>query len=125
MPDGIATYQWRGQTFTGDGQRRRLPRGQRRPFRGQRVWRASPAGPLPRLQSGLLTGNLYAAGARSFSIRDADGNVVYDSGSILDREAHARGIYDDGRSRDKGVEPEGVTLLESAGAPTPSSGWSG
>ena len=59
-----------------------------------------------------LSGNLYAAGARSFSIRRADGELVYDSGSILDREAHARLIYDDGRSRDKGVEPEGVAILQ-------------
>jgi hypothetical protein len=29
--------------------------------------------------------------------------------------AHSRGIYDDGRSRDKGVEPEGVALLEIRG----------
>jgi hypothetical protein len=58
------------------------------------------------------TGNLYSAGARSFSIRDAEGNLVYDSGSILDKEAHARGIYDDARSRDKGVEPEGVEIME-------------
>ena len=56
--------------------------------------------------------DLYAAGARSFSIRDESGNIVYDSGDILDKEANALGIYDDGRSRDKGVEPEGVTLLK-------------
>ncbi|MEY3252092.1 MAG: hypothetical protein RL227_1065, partial [Pseudomonadota bacterium] len=37
--------------------------------------------------------------------------LVYDSGSILDRAAAAAGLYDDGRSRDKGVEPEGVALL--------------
>ena len=61
------------------------------------------------------SGSLFTAGARSFSIRDADGTLVYDSASILDREAHARGIYDDGRSRDKGVEPEGVKLLEAKG----------
>ena len=30
-------------------------------------------------------------------------------------EAHERGVYDDGRSRDKGVEPEGVALLDIAG----------
>jgi hypothetical protein len=40
---------------------------------------------------------------------------VYDSGDILDKEAHKRNIYDDGRSRDKGVEPEGVALLDIAG----------
>jgi len=60
-------------------------------------------------------GDLYAAGARSFSIRDEDGTLVYDSGEILDAEAIALGIYDDGRSRDKGVEPEGVELLSIAG----------
>ena len=58
---------------------------------------------------------LYAAGARSFSIRDDAGNLVYDSGAILDKKAAERGIYDDGRSRDKGVEPEGVSLQEIAG----------
>jgi hypothetical protein len=31
---------------------------------------------------------------------------------MLDAEAIARGIYDDKRSDDKGVEPEGVTLLK-------------
>jgi len=40
---------------------------------------------------------------------------VYDSGSLLDTMAFAKGVYDDGRSRDKGVEPEGVTLLEIGG----------
>ena len=49
------------------------------------------------------------------SIREVDGEVVYDSGSILDTEAHSLGIYDDGRSRDKGVEPEGVALLQIRG----------
>jgi PEP-CTERM motif len=60
-------------------------------------------------------GDLYAAGARSFSIRDADGNLVYDSGNVLDVEADKLGIYADGRSRDKGVEPEGVELMEIGG----------
>lgn len=59
--------------------------------------------------------NLFAAGARSFSIRDEDGNLVYDSGDILDKKAAELGIYDDGRSRDKGVEPEGVALLDIGG----------
>jgi len=60
-------------------------------------------------------GNLYAAGARSMSIRAVDGTLVYDSGRILDTEAASRGVYDDGRSRDKGVEPEGVALLDIGG----------
>jgi DNA-binding beta-propeller fold protein YncE len=54
--------------------------------------------------------NLVSMGGRSFSIRDTDGTIVYDSGNILEAEAIARGIYDDGRSDDKGVEPEGVAL---------------
>ena len=57
-------------------------------------------------------GNLVTFGARSFSIRDEDGNLVFDSGNQLDDEAIKRGIYDDARSDDKGVEPEGVTVLE-------------
>lgn len=56
--------------------------------------------------------NLVAFGARSFSIRTEDGTIVYDSGNILDSEAIAKGIYADGRSDNKGVEPEGITLME-------------
>ena len=82
------------------------------------VRRISAAAPLDRLRISnrdSSPGNLYAAGARSFSIRDDEGTIVYDSGSILDTEAHKRGVYDDGRSRDKGVEPEGVALMDIAG----------
>jgi DNA-binding beta-propeller fold protein YncE len=115
MPDGVAAYQFHDNTYVvlaneGD-------------FREDNVDRAAAStlgalAPLNRLRVSSVessAGNLFAAGARSFSIRDADGNIVYDSGSILDREAHARGIYDDGRSRDKGVEPEGVALLDIGG----------
>ena len=73
------------------------------------------ANPLDRLRVSATdssSGNLFAAGARSFSIWDDNGVLVYDSGSLLDKMAFAKGIYDDGRSRDKGVEPEGLTLLE-------------
>jgi len=55
---------------------------------------------------------IVAMGGRSFSIRDADGKLVYDSGKILEEEANSRGVYADGRSDDKGVEPEGVTVYE-------------
>jgi len=78
----------------------------------------SAAAPLDRLRisnKDSSPGNLYSAGARSMSIRAADGTVVYDSGSILDTEANTRAVYDDGRSRDKGVEPEGVALLDIRG----------
>ena len=49
------------------------------------------------------------------SIRAADGSMVYDSGNILEVEANKAGVYDDSRSRDKGVEPEGVALLDIKG----------
>lgn len=59
--------------------------------------------------------DLVGIGARSFSIRDLDGQIVYDSGKLLDDEAIKRGLYADSRSDDKGVEPEGVALAKIGG----------
>jgi hypothetical protein len=54
---------------------------------------------------------LYSFGARSFSIWNGfNGQLIYDSKNNLEEEAIAAGKYDDGRSDDKGVEPEAVTL---------------
>ena len=54
---------------------------------------------------------LYSFGARSFSIWDGlTGQQVYDSGNELEKLIIDAGLYDDGRSDAKGVEPEGVTL---------------
>ena len=116
MPDGVAAYKSRGRTY--------LVLANEGDFREDNADRAAAgstygaAFPLDRLRVSnrdSSLGNLFAAGARSMSIREVDGEVVYDSGSILDTEAHSRGIYDDGRSRDKGVEPEGVALLSIRG----------
>ena len=117
MPDAIASYKWRGKTY--------LVLANEGDFREDNVDRAtagnapfSAANPLDRLRIARppsSPASLFAAGARSMTIREADGTVVYDSGSILDVEANTRGVYDDSRSRDKGVEPEGVALLEIAG----------
>ncbi|EXI64963.1 MAG: hypothetical protein AW08_03586 [Candidatus Accumulibacter adjunctus] len=114
QPDAMATFERGGQTFVvmanegdfreDDGDRSRA---------GSAGLNAAP--PLNELRvsnTDSSAGNLFTAGARSFSIRDANGALIYDSGEILDREAIAAGIYDDGRSRDKGVEPEGVELME-------------
>ena len=52
---------------------------------------------------------LYSLGARSFSVWNGlTGALVWDSGNELEQRAVAAGVYDDGRSDDKGVEPEGV-----------------
>jgi DNA-binding beta-propeller fold protein YncE len=115
MPDGLATFERNGKTFIVMANE-----GDFREDDGDRsaassVGAISPLNNLRISNTDSSTGNLYSAGARSFSIRDAEGNLVYDSGSILDKEAHARGIYDDGRSRDKGVEPEGVEIMEIGG----------
>nr|WP_321464875.1 choice-of-anchor I family protein [uncultured Desulfobulbus sp.] len=60
---------------------------------------------------------LFSYGARSFSIWDADGQLVWDSGDFI--ETYLRDNYpallDDGRSDNKGPEPEGVALLEAYG----------
>lgn len=68
----------------------------------------------------LVYDTLYAYGARSFSIRDADGNLVWDSGDQFEKitaqaypdwfnSGHDETLFDD-RSDNKGPEPEGVAL---------------
>jgi hypothetical protein len=54
---------------------------------------------------------LYSFGARSFSIWNGNtGAQVFDSKNELDVKAQAMGLYDNGRSDDKGSEPEGITI---------------
>jgi hypothetical protein len=54
---------------------------------------------------------LYSLGARSFSVWNGnDGTMVFDSKNELDVKAIAANIYDDARSDDKSVEPEGITV---------------
>ena len=103
MPDAMATYSVGGSTYVvmaneGD-------------FREDNADRVALGGNGVESRLRVTADGRFATGARSFSIRDANGDLVYDSGSILDRAAAAAGLYDDGRSRDKGVEPEGVALL--------------
>jgi len=112
QPDGMVAYSRGGKTFLvmaneGDARWDEQDEARANAFGG--------SGELARLtvsSADSSPGNLMAFGARSFSIRDADGNLVFDSGSELDAQAIARGLYDDARSDNKGVEPEGVALLE-------------
>lgn len=54
---------------------------------------------------------LYSLGARSFSIwNGTNGTLVFDSKNALDKKVVEAGVYDDGRSDDKSVEPEGIAL---------------
>lgn len=122
MPDSMASYESGGRTLivmANEGDYReddadRLTAGTSTP----KTPNVDASGDLIGLRvsnADSKPGDLVIAGARSFSIRDADGKIVFDSGSTLDREAAARGIYDDSRSRDKGVEPEGVELMAIGG----------
>lgn len=62
------------------------------------------------------TRNGPAGGGRTLSVVDLEtGEVVGDTGNQLDEAAHAAGIYPDGRSDNKGSEPEGVVAFEADG----------
>ncbi|MBQ0786122.1 MAG: choice-of-anchor I family protein [Oceanihabitans sp.] len=58
---------------------------------------------------------IYSYGARSFSVWSANGNLMYDSGNSIATETLAltpnRFNDEDGRSDDKGAEPEAVEVL--------------
>lgn len=54
---------------------------------------------------------LFSLGARSFSIWNGNtGALVFDSKNELEQKAIGINVYDDLRSDDKGVEPEGITV---------------
>lgn len=54
---------------------------------------------------------LYSFGARSFSVWNGnDGSLLFDSKNELETKTLAAGLYDDTRSDDKGVEPEGIAV---------------
>lgn len=110
QPDGMASYSVGGQTFivmANEGDARADEQDE------ARASTFGATGDLARLTvstADSAPGELYAFGARSFSIRDTSGAIVFDSGSELDAQAIARGLYEDGRSDNKGIEPEGVAI---------------
>lgn len=54
---------------------------------------------------------LVSFGARSFTIWNGNnGSLVFDSKNDLDKRSNDFGTYDDGRSDDKGAEPEAVVV---------------
>ncbi|MEO1097485.1 MAG: choice-of-anchor I family protein [Bacteroidota bacterium] len=61
---------------------------------------------------------IWSYGARSFSVWDGStGALVWDSGNELETEVNNAGLYEDGRSDDKGVEPEGAVVGSVSGSP--------
>ena len=112
MPDSVAVYETGGKSFVVLANEGDFREDDEDRARANTVGGANAS--TRRLQVSTTdssAGDFYVAGARSFSIRDENGVLVYDSGSILDRAADAAGIYDDARSDDKGVEPEGLELI--------------
>jgi len=116
QPDGIAAYESAGKTYLVTANE-----GDTREDEADKARASTLAGTpndLKRLNistTDSTPGNLVTFGTRDFTIRDEAGNIVFSSGNELDARAIALGIYDDGRSDDKGVEPEGVELLELGG----------
>lgn len=113
QPDAMAAYEAGGQTFlvmANEGDAREDDGDVARASTISALGISGDAGRINVIRDLSTPGNVVTMGGRSFSIRDASGNIVYDSGNILETQAIARGIYDDGRSDDKGVEPEGVAL---------------
>lgn len=57
---------------------------------------------------------LYSYGARSFSIWDEDGNLVYDSGSLIESIIATQfpDRWQENRSDNKGPEPEAIEIVE-------------
>ena len=114
QPDAIAAYEVDGQTYlvmANEGDTREDD-GDKARLEDTALTGPADLGKLNISTTDSTSGDLYTFGARSFTIRDTSGNIVFDSGNQLDTEAIARGIYDDKRSDDKGVEPEGVELME-------------
>jgi len=121
MPDGIAAYQSNGNTYiiaTGEGDDRDGDGDLNDAERARDVAGVDNNDIGDRLKLVITEGDYngdgaidqpYAFGSRSFRIYDDGGNLIFDSGNQLDEIAKAYGVYDDGRSDDKGMEPEAVT----------------
>lgn len=112
QPDSIAAYQAAGKTYlvmANEGDTREDEADKTRLGGSSDLKRVNTA------NTDSTTGNPVIFGGRSFSIRDENGVLIFDSGNQLEVEAIAKGIYDDGRSDDKGVEPEGVAIKEIGG----------
>lgn len=134
MPDAIASYETGGQSYLVTANEGDAKGEEKRMTNVTLDSTAFPNGPdlkkntnLGRLDVSTLNGDtdgdgdydeLYSYGARSFSIWDTTGQLVWDSGDFIERYLNDNfpDLLDDTRSDNKGPEPEGVALLEAFGS---------
>jgi YVTN family beta-propeller protein len=136
MPDAIATFSANGQTYyvtanEGDdrGENRRVSSLTLDPTvfpdaatlkQNQNLGRLNVSGIDGDIDGDGDYDKLYAYGTRSFSIRDSQGNLVYDSGDAFEQitaqlfptnfnASNDNNDFDD-RSDNRGPEPEGITV---------------
>jgi 2',3'-cyclic-nucleotide 2'-phosphodiesterase/3'-nucleotidase/5'-nucleotidase len=146
MPDAIASFAYRGETFLllaneGDVREwgtfveaKRVKSLALDPGAFPNAAALKTDAQLGRLNVSTASGDvdgdgdfdvLYAFGARSFSIRRADGSLVFDSGDQLEQliktalpyafnATHTSNVIDN-RSDDKGPEPEGLVIGQAYG----------
>jgi hypothetical protein len=115
MPDGIAAYRVKGKDYFVTANE-----GDARDYPGYKD--ESGNGPDPNVRTLTDDANVGASdrattfGSRSISVFDGDtGALLWDSGNTLQTVAFAAGVYADGRSDSKGVEPEGVVVAQLKG----------
>ena len=121
MADGIAAYRTKGRDYfvtanEGDGRDYGTYLDE---VRGTGVNPDVTAYRVKRLADDASVGSadrITTFGGRSITVFDAEtGALLWDSGNSLQAIAVAAGQYDDGRSDDKGVEPEGIVVWQSEG----------
>jgi hypothetical protein len=120
MPDGIAAYSVKGKDYfvtANEGDGREYTQGTPSVVTYTDEARGSGnANRVKRLTDDATAGSpdrITTFGGRSLSVFDGDtGALQWDSGNSLQTIAFAAGMYDDGRSDDKGVEPEGIVVAQ-------------
>ena len=114
QPDGIVAVEVNGKTLIISANE-----GDAREYDGfQEETRLGKPDPLNRINvtdsPGISNpdGKDYSFGARSFSIWDDSGNLLYDSGDRIEQILATQfpSLWDDGRSDNKGPEPEAVEV---------------
>lgn len=139
MPDAIASYMVNNKTYivtanegdsrdyAGYSEEVRVKDLQLNPMYYPNAAALQKDGDLGRLKTTTATGDyngdgtteqIYSYGARSFSIFDQYGNLVFDSGDAFEKAVaeNQPSLFNqdagkkDGRSDDKGIEPEAITV---------------